>query len=458
MKAKKINLPDKVKKLIKTFQEAKIELYLVGGSVRGLITNHKIEDWDFATNATPKQIQNLFPKNSFYENKFGTVSIVMGKNKNDVLEVTTYRTEKGYSDKRRPDKVSWGKTIEADLSRRDLTINAIATEFKMINGQCQMKNIVDPFGGQDDLKNKIVRAVGKPDQRFKEDALRLIRAIRIATQLGFSIDPETFKSVQKNAGLIKNVAWERIQVEIFKILSSKHPADGISLLFTSGLLQYLIPELIKSRGVAQAKHHITDVWVHSIDTLRFCPTKDPITRLAALLHDVGKPDAARGEGEERSFHNHEVIGAIIAKKIGRRLRLSNKQLDKLWRLVRWHQFSPNENLTDAAIRRFIKRVGKENLNDILAVRTGDRLGSGVPKTSWRTDLFKKRLIEVQKQPFSVADLKVNGADVMKLLKIKPGPKVGQVLIQLFKEVDKNKERNKRKYLLERLVELGKKVS
>jgi len=215
-----------------------------------------------------------------------------------------------------------------------------------------------------------------------------------------------------------------------------------------------MPELIQGRGVDQAKHHIHDVWTHAIETLRFCDSKNPVTRLAALLHDIGKPIVVQGEGEKRSFHNHEVVGAAIAKKIGLRLRLSNKQLDKLWRLVRWHQFAPDEKLTDAAIRRFIRRVSKENLDDILSIRTGDRLGSGVPKTSWRTDLFKKRLVEVQKQPFSVADLKVNGNDVMEILKIGPGPEIGRILKQLFKEVEEDKERNKRKYLLERIERLS----
>ncbi|MBU2591963.1 CCA tRNA nucleotidyltransferase [Patescibacteria group bacterium] len=453
MKIKKDEIPDKVKKIIRVFQKAKIELFVVGGSSRGLLTKHRIEDWDFATNATPKQILALFPKNSFYQNKFGTVSVVMGKNKNDILEITTYRTEGRYSDKRRPDQVRWGKTIEEDLSRRDLTINAIAINFEIRNSKSEIRKIVDPSGGREDLKKKIIRAVGDPDQRFKEDSLRLLRAVRIATQLGFIIEPNTFKSIEKNAGLIEKIAWERIQVEIFKLLSSKHPADGLLMLFNSGLLQHLMPELIQGRGVDQAKHHIHDVWTHAIETLRFCDSKNPVTRLAALLHDIGKPVVVQGEGEDRSFHNHEVVGAAIAKKIGLRLRLSNKQLDKLWRLVRWHQFAPDENLTDAAIRRFIRRVGKENLDDILSIRTGDRVGSGVPKTSWRTDLFKKRLVEVQKQPFSVADLKVSGNDVMEILEIGPGPEVGRILKQLFEEVEEDKERNKRKYLMERIKKL-----
>jgi len=452
MDNKKIQLPGKVERIIKAFQKAKWEIYLVGGSARGLLTGFSIADWDFATNATPQQMLKLFPKNSFYNNDFGTASIVLDKN---VFEVTTYRTEGKYSDKRRPDEVSWGKTIEEDLSRRDLTINAIAIKFKIENDKCEIAELIDPFGGQKDLKNKVIRAVGNPNERFQEDGLRLMRAVRIATQLGFVIEPKTFASIQKNAPLIQKIAWERIQVEFLKLLVSDQAADGIILLNNSGLLKYVLPELIKGQGVAQAKHHITDVWIHSIETLRYCPSKNPIVKLAALLHDIGKPATAEGEGENRSFHNHEVVGAAIAKKIGRRLRLSNKQLDKLWLLVRWHQFTPSEKQTDKAIKRFIRHVGKENLQDVLDIRTGDRLGSGASKTSWRTELFKKRLVEVQKQPFCIKDLKVNGRDVMKILNIKPGPQVGKILQALFDEVDEDKNKNKRKYLLKRIAEIAK---
>jgi len=448
MNKAKFTIPKSTKKLIAKFHENNFEIFIVGGSARGLLTNWFIEDWDFATNATPEQIQAIFPKNSFYNNDFGTVRIVFGKDEKDVFEVTTYRTESGYADFRRPKKVSWGKTIQEDLSRRDFTINAIALT---LDDDGKIKQIIDPFGGQEDLKKKIIRAVGNPDDRFSEDGLRLFRAVRIAAQLAFTIEEKTFNSIKKQAHLIEKIAKERIKVELFKLLKSQYPADGIIMLYEAGLLKFILPELIDARGVAQAKHHIHDVWTHAIESLRHCPSASPITRLAALLHDIGKPIVAKGEGEDRSFHNHEVVGAAIAKKIGERLRLSKKELDLLWRLVRWHQFSPNENLTDAAIRRFIKRVGRENLDEIIALRVGDRLGSGVPETSWRTELFKKRLIAVQKKPFSVADLKVDGNDVMRILKIKPGPKVGKILQQLFDEVvEDKKSKNNRAHLLNRL--------
>lgn len=447
-------IPQKVKKLIKVFQDHNFEIYIVGGSSRGILTEHPIKDWDFATNALPNQIEKLFPKNSFYNNKFGTVSIVMGKGEKNVFEVTAYRTEAGYSDKRRPDQVKWGKTIEEDLSRRDFTINAIALKLEKAKNKWQITKIIDPFKGREDLNKKVIKAVGKPEERFQEDGLRLIRAIRIAAQLGFAIEEKTFQSIQKNSSLIAKIAWERIKIELWKLLASQYPSQGIILLFNTSLLQHLIPELIESRGVDQAKHHVDNVWDHSLKTLEHCPSKDPLVRLAALIHDIGKPKTAKGKGEERTFYNHEIVSAQIAKEIAKRLRLSKKEADRLWRLVRWHQFTPNENQTDSAVRRFIRRVGKENLQDILDLRTGDRLGSGVPKTSWRTELFKKRLIEVQKQPFSVTDLKITGHDVMKILKIKSGPKVGKILNQLFQEVQSDKAKNTRKYLLGRIKSIS----
>ncbi len=452
-----VQLPDKVVELIKEFQKNNFEIYIVGGTSRGILTGYPIADWDFATSALPSQMQNLFPENHFYNNQFGTVSIVMGKNKKDIFEVTTFRTEKEYQDFRRPENVEWGKSIEEDLSRRDFSINAIALKIQIRNSKSEIRKIIDPYQGKEDLENKVIKAVGDPDKRFQEDALRLIRAVRIATQLGFTIENKTFQSIKNNAGLIKKIAWERIRDEFLKLIASDHPADGIIILYNTELLKHIMPELIKGKGLDQPKHHISTVWRHCIDCLRYCPSEDPIVRLAALLHDVGKPVTAEGEDDERTFYNHEVVGAAIAKDIGKRLRLSNDQVNRLWRLVRWHQFAPDEKLTDSAIRRFIRRVGKNNLEDILDIRTGDRLGSGVPATSWRTELFKKRLKEVQKRPFSVKDLKINGNDVMEVLNISPGPEIGQVLEALFEKVKDEKDKNNREYLLKEVPKTAKEL-
>ena len=438
-----IVIPQKVKNIIAKFLENKAEIYIVGGACRDLLLGRQVSDWDFTTNLPPEEMKKLFPKNSFYNNNFGTLSI-LGKD-DEIFEVTTFRTERGYSDSRHPDEVKWGKTLNEDLERRDFTINAIA--IKIVDDKL---SIVDLFEGQKDLENKLVRTVRNPDERFEEDALRLIRAVRIAGQLDFSIEEKTFKSIQKNASLIQNIAGERIRDEIFKILISDKPSNGINLLKNSGLLQELIPELCDGINMTQKGHHIDDVWTHNLKTLDNCESKNPITRLAALLHDVGKPKSMRGEGKERTFHNHEVYGSRIAVNIGKRLKLSNKELDQLFRLVRWHMFTVQETQTDKAVRRFIRNVTLDYIDEMIAMRRADRLGSGSKETSWRWELFKKRIIEVQKQPFAIRDLKVKGEDVMDLLKIRPGRRVGEVLEAIFKEVEEKPDLNEREILLEKI--------
>lgn len=447
------NIPKETQEVFDKFTQAGFEIYLVGAAVRNLLAGNKAVDCDFTTSARPEEILKLYPR-GFYNNIYGTVGIPITKKDKtkETYEITTYRSEKGYSDRRHPDQITWGKTLKEDLKRRELTISAIVLG---PNPETGKPEVVDLFGGQEDLKNRVVRAVGNPHQRFHEDALRLIRAIRIAAQLGFVIEEDTFLAIKENAALIKEVSGERIREELLKILKSDHPADGFRLLFNAGLLEQILPELSQSYGVAQAKHHVYTVFEHSLESLRHCPSKDPLVRLATLLHDVGKPVAAQGEGEERTFYNHEVIGASIARNIARRLAFSKKDREKLVTLVRWHQFTVDEHQTDKAVRRFIRNVGRENLKDMIDLRIGDRLGGGCETaTSWRLRRFMKRLIEVQKQPFSVTDLKVNGNDLMKILKIGPGPKVGQTLQTLFDEVEEDKAKNKRGYLLKRLKDLA----
>ncbi|MDD2482919.1 MAG: HD domain-containing protein [Candidatus Shapirobacteria bacterium] len=432
-------IPEKVEKLIKKFRENGAEIYIVGGAVRDLILKREVKDWDFTTNLEPEEMQKIFPKNSFYNNKFGTISVVEG---DDIFEVTTFRTEKSYSDSRHPDEIKWGKTLEEDLQRRDFTINAIALDWD--------KKIIDLYEGQIDLENKIIRTVGNPDERFGEDALRMIRAIRIASQIGFLIEEKTFESIRKNAELIQKIAGERIRDELFKILTSPIPSQGIILLKNSGLLHEIIPELLDGYGMVQKGHHIDDVWTHNLKTLDHCDTKNPITKLAAMLHDVGKPKSMMGIGKARTFHNHEIIGSRMAMVIGKRLRLSNKELEQLFKLVRWHMFTTEATQTDKAVRRFIRNVTLDYIDEMIALRRADRLGSGAKESSWRWELFKERIVEVQKQPFCIKDLKINGKDVMDILKIKPSRKVGEVLTAIFKEVEEKPELNEREILLKKI--------
>jgi len=437
-------IPEKVRKIIDKFQKTGAEIYVVGGAVRDLLLGREIKDWDFTTNITPEEMKKLFPKNSFCNNDFGTFSVV--EKNGEIFEITTFRTEHGFSDSRHPDEVKWGKSLEEDLERRDFTVNAIALEIQN-NGNIK---IIDPFEGQIDLKNKLIRTVGNPDDRFVEDALRLMRAIRIGGQIGFEIEEKTMESIQKNAKLINNIAGERIRDELFKILLSPTPSRGIMLMKNSGLLAQVIPELLEGVDMVQKGHHIDDVWNHNLKALDNCDSKNPITKLAALLHDVGKPTVMLGSGEARTFHNHEILGSRIALKIGKRLRLSNQELDQLFKLVRWHMFTVQETQTDKAVRRFIRNITPAYIDEMIALRRGDRLGSGSKETSWRWELFKQRIVEVQKQPFAVKDLKVNGQDVMEILGVKPSRKVGEVLNAIFKEVEEDPKLNEREILLEKI--------
>ncbi len=447
-----VKLPEFVLEIIKKFEKAGYEIYLVGGAVRDLLMNIPVDDWDFTTNATPEEILKVFP-DGFYDNIFGTVGISHSSSPNP-YEITTFRTEHGYSDHRRPTKVQWGKTLEDDLKRRDFTINALALKCQMSNVKCQ---IIDPFDGQKDLDKKLIRAVGDANERFDEDALRMMRAVRIAAELGFIIEEKTFEAIKKNAALINQIAKERVKEELFKILASPNPYDGMLIFKNSGLMAEILPEMEKCFGVEQkspGRHHIYDVGTHSLMALKFCKSADPVVCFATMIHDIGKPQTYKKlPNGVITFYNHEVVSTRIAENIAERLRLSKKEKDKLVTLVRWHQFTVNENQTDSAIRRFIRNVGPQNLEDMLTLRVADRLGGGARETSWRLEEFKKRLIEVQKQPFTVQDLKIDGNDVMKVLRLRSGPKVGEILNQLFEMVVNKEIENKREILLKKLKEL-----
>ena len=436
-------LPNEVKNILNKFKDSNFQIYIVGGAVRDLLLDKTVKDWDFTTDAKPEEILKVIPE-GFYDNKFGTVGLTVGEG---VFEITTMRKEGIYKDHRHPIEVSWTNKIEEDLARRDFTINAMALSLN--------EEIIDPFKGTNDLDKKIIKAVGDPNTRFKEDALRLIRAIRFATQLEFDIEIKTFEAIKKNAHLINQIAYERVRDELFKILASVNPYVGINKLRESGILKIILPELEKCFGIKQEgpKHdRVYDIGEHSLLALKHTPSTNPQVRFASLLHDVGKTETVNTQKDGNvTFYNHDLEGGKIVFKIAKRFNLSKKQTDKLYRLVRWHMFSVNEDQTDSAIRRFIKNVGLENIEDMMAIRVGDRLGGGTQtETSWRIERFKERVKQVLQKPFSIADLKINGKDVMETLKIKPGPKVGEILQKLFEEVLEDTSKNNRAYLLEEI--------
>lgn len=419
------------------FKKEGAEILVVGGAVRDMLMGREVKDWDLTTNLAPEKVQQLFPGSSFYNNVYGMVGVVID---DEVLEVTTYRTEHEYDDNRHPTKVAWGKSFREDSERRDFTINAMGMDSK--------GRVIDYYSGQEDLKNRLVRCVGKADERFAEDALRMLRAVRIAAELRFAIEPETLAAMQRQARLINKIAGERLRIEILRILAVDKPGDGIKILKNCGLLAEIMPEVLGGVNMPQKGHHVYDVWTHLVETLNNCESQSPLTRLAAFLHDVGKPKSLRSEGSDRTFHNHEIIGSRMAMAIGKRLKFSNDELDTLFRLVRWHMFTVSEMQTDSAVRRFIRNVTPGLIDEMIALRRADRVGSGAKETSWRWELFKKRIIEVQKQPFSIKDLKVDGKDVMEILQIKPSRQVGEVLRAIFTEVETDPKKNQREAQME----------
>jgi len=445
-------IPKQVKLVIEKLEKKNFQAFVVGGCVRDLLRGIEPNDWDIATSAKPEEMAKIFPK-SFNINKFGTITVLTDSKKANLkeIEITTFRTEEKYTDKRHPDKVSWAKTIEQDLARRDFTVNAIALNTE--------GNFIDPFNGQKDLKDKIIRAVGKPEERFQEDALRLMRAVRLATTLGFEIEKKTFSAIKKNAGLLEFISKERIRDEFLKVIMAKKAADGIELLREAGLLKYIIPELLEGYKIGQNKHHIYDVYEHSIRALDFGAKQgfNKFVRIAALLHDVGKPRVKEGEGADSTFYNHEIVGAKMCVKILDRLRFPKKDLEKIVKLVRFHLFYYNvDEVQESSVRRLLRRLGPENLKELVQVRMCDRIGSGCPKAlPYKLRHFQYVAEKVALDPIDVLKLKVGGKEIMEILKIKPGQKIGKILNVLLGDVLEEPKNNKNTYLKKRTKELGK---
>jgi tRNA nucleotidyltransferase (CCA-adding enzyme) len=450
-----MEIPKEVLETTKKLEKAGFEAYIVGGCVRDFLQNVEPGDWDVTTNARPEEIQKIFPEN-FYENNFLTVTIVTKSEnpKAKEIEITTYRSEAKYSDKRHPDEIKFAKTLEEDLKRRDFTINALAME---ITGKGK-KEIIDLFEGEKDLKNKIIRAVGQANDRFFEDALRMMRAVRLATVLGFKIEEKTEEAIKKNAANLKNISQERIRDEFMKTIASKRAADGVELYRTTGLLKYFLPEVQDSFGVGQNKHHIYDCYEHDLRALDYASKKDfnLNVRLAAFLHDIGKPKSKRGEGQDSTFYGHEVIGARMADQILERLKFPKKEADKIVKLIRYHLFYYNvDEVTDSSVRRLVREVGPENMEELLQVRMADRIGSGVPKAEpYKLRHLKYVVEKVSQDPISAKMLKVTGVDVMKILAIGPGPKVGQILDILLEEVLDDPKNNDKEFLENEVKKLG----
>ena len=426
-----MKLPQEIVAVIEKLNKAGYEAYAVGGCVRDLIMGKKPKDWDITTNAKPEKIQKIFT-DSFYENTFGTVTIRTDTDDSTLkeIQVTPYRVEGKYTDKRHPEEVKFVSTLEDDLSRRDFTINSLALNHK--------GEVTDLFNGQEDIKANLVRTVGNPRDRFSEDALRLLRAVRFATVLEFQIENETFKAIKENTEWLRAISKERIRDEFVKIIESDNAYGGILLLEDTGLLKYIVPELREGIGVEQNLHHIYTVWEHNARALKYTVEKkySLSVRLASLFHDIGKPRTKRGEGKYSTFYGHDVVGARMVAKITDRLKFPNVMADKIIKLVRYHMFFYNVGeVTESSVRRLLVNVGKENIEDLLKVREADRIGSGRPKAvPYKLRHMKYIIDKVSHDPISVKMLKVGGEDVMKELDIKPGPKIGLILNSLLAEI------------------------
>lgn len=431
------------------------ENYLVGGSVRDLIMGRVPKDWDIATNARPEEIQKKIP-DSFYENEFGTVGVKTGSEVGSlkVVEVTPYRLESGYSDKRHPDKVEWAETIEEDLARRDFTINAMALNLRPTTYNQQL---IDPFGGERDIKSKLIRAVGNPDERFKEDALRMLRTLRLASELNFAIELETQQAIEKNVELLSHISKERIRDELVKIVMSDNPGVALELSARLGILKFISPEFEKGIGMEQNQAHAYTVWEHLLRSLNHAANKSyPLhVRLAAFFHDVGKPHTRAWRNNQWTFYSHEVLGAKLTKDIFNELKFPKELVSKVRKLVRWHMFfSDPEKITLSAVRRIVRNVSPELIWDLVNLRICDRIGTGRPKENpFRLRKYQSMIEEVMRDPISVKQLVIDGNDIMKITETNGGPHIGFILETLLSEVLENPALNTKEYLEGRVQEL-----
>lgn len=475
-------IPKQIITILDILENSGYEAYLVGGCVRNILLNKEPKDWDITTNAKPEDILKLFPSpkfNSIYKNKFGTVTVIPKNWKFAGIEITPFRIEGKYSDKRRPDEIKFAKTLEEDLARRDFTCNAIALQnkskkLKIKNNNLKLKSyntptiiinkkefsIIDLFGGIRDIKSKIIRAVGIADDRFNEDALRMMRAIRFAVELGFIIEDNTFQAVKNNALNLNFIAKERIRDEFIKIIESGSPKEGLMTLYDTNLLKLIIPELTAGIGEIQRGPHRHDIFTHNARALKFASEYTPkmYLRLAALFHDIGKTYTKNIEADGSiTFYNHQVVGAEITDKVLNRLRFSQKTIQKITHLVKHHMFYYDTGkVTESGVRRFLNRIGKENFEDFLILRKADRQATPVPKAEpYRLRHLKYMVDKVSEDPLSRFQLVINGDDILKELKIKASPKIGLLINALLIEVIDDPKKNEKKYLLGNLHKLNK---
>ena len=431
-------VPEDVRALLHELWEAGHAAYVVGGSLRDALLGRPADDWDLATDALPERTREIFPESS-YENRFGTVAVRRGRG---VYEVTTFRSDHDYADFRRPHRVEFGASIEADLARRDFTVNALAWGASPRRpGKPEPGGgaeptpaapaLLDAYGGVADVRARLLRAVGDPVPRFEEDALRMVRAVRLAAALDFTIEPATLAAMEARAELVGHLSGERIAAELGKLLAAPKPSVGLRLLADTGLLRHISPELADQRGVPQNKISGEDLWDHTLRCVD-AAIENPIVRLAALVHDIGKP-ATQADGH---FKGHETVGAEQAAALLERLHEPRVVVERVTHLVRHHMFRYEPAWSDAAVRRFIGKVTPAAIDELFALREADNVGSGLDSSSDGLDELRARVAaELERGPIlDRSALAVDGDDLMRELGLEPGPRLGRLLDALLERV------------------------
>lgn len=436
-----MRVPRILKKVASIFSSHGYQCYLVGGAIRNIFLKHKIIDFDIATDARPEELTKIFKRVIPTGIKHGTVTLLF---QGDKFEVTTFRSEGEYLNGRHPSSVTFSSSIHEDLKRRDFTINAIA--YDLINNR-----LLDPHYGRQDIKLKTIRAINDPDQRFSEDGLRPLRACRFAAQLDFQIEKETLAAIGRALSIVAKVSQERIRDELERMLGANQPSISFKLMLQTGLLADILPELADCRGVEQRELHCFDVFYHSIYTADAAPQDNLIVRLAALFHDIGKAvTISKNDQGQLQFHGHEKSSALLAGRITKRLKFPNLVTKRVTHLVRHHMFNYQEEWSASAVRRFISRVGRENIPDLLALRRADQIGRC---RHWEISPglieFEKRIEQLlaADQALTISDLKIDGRDIISSLALAPGPRIGIILNFLLESVLEDPDLNTRPDLL-----------
>ena len=422
-------VPPTVQDLCVTLRDAGFRAWVVGGCTRDLLLGRDVHDWDLATDALPEEVSRVFRRVVPTGIQHGTVTVMVGK---EGFEVTTLRGDGAYSDGRRPDSVTFVRDLHEDLARRDFTMNAIA--FDPLTG-----TLSDPFDGQSDLGAKLIRAVGDPSERFNEDGLRVMRAARFCSTLAFDIEPGTLLGMAAATDTLRRVSAERIRDELLKTLGGPIPSRGLRAMLDTGVLGVVLPEVLPMVGCEQNRYHAFDVWDHTLACVDACKP-DTVLRFAVLLHDVGKPET-REHSEKTNdftFYHHEVAGADTAARIATRLKLSGEERARVVHVVRQHLIPYEDDWSDAAVRRWVRRVDPSRVADVLEVANADAMGKGVDPQS-QLELLARlgarvNALAAEGMALSARDLAVDGRDIMSALGLAPGPWVGKVLAHLVELV------------------------